>query len=185
MMRDVAIEEVKGTRVSFIAVFLMLFGAFQLLLWASFFFVATALALLCGLVWVGVAISIAYILLGFGLLRRRQWAFTWTPVLMVIMIVLNVLTVVFVGPFQMMIIFGPMIVVHVLILAVVLWERGRFVQWPMKRVHVTRPLDRDRVKGLKCEECGSQNLTVYPDGSGICGDCRHVFSDARKGHEED
>jgi hypothetical protein len=78
-----------------------------------------------------------------------------------------------------------MIVVHVLILAVVAWERGRFVQWPMKRVRVTRPLDRDRVKGLTCEECGSQNLTVYPDGSGICGDCRHVFSDARKRSGED
>jgi len=183
-MRDVAVEEVKGAHISFIAVFLILFGAFQLLLWASFFFLATALALLCGLVWVGVVISIAYILLGFGLLRRRQWAFTWTPVLMVIMIVLNVLTVVFVGSF-LMIIFGPMIVVHVLILAVVVWERGRFVQWPMKRARVTRPLDRDRVKGLTCEECSSQNLTVYPDGSGICGDCRHVFSDARKRNGED
>ncbi len=175
-MRDVAVEEVKGAHISFIAVFLILFGAFQLLLWASFFFVATALALLCGLAWVGVVISIAYILLGFGLLRRRQWAFTWTPVLMVIMIVLNVLTVVFVGSL-LMIIFGPMIVVHVLILAVVVWERGRFVQWPMKRVRVTRPLDSDRMKGLTCEECGSQNLTVYPDGSGVCGDCRHVFAD--------
>jgi hypothetical protein len=123
MMRDVVIEEVGGTHVSFIAVFLILFGGAQLAMWVLFFVVATAFALLCGVVWLGVIISIAFIALGLGLLRRRDWAFTWTPVLMVVMIVLNIITIAVTPP--SVIVFGPLIVVHALIGIGIMWE-GRW-----------------------------------------------------------
>jgi hypothetical protein len=183
MMRDVVIEEVGGTHVSFIAVFLILFGGAQLAMWVLFFVVATAFALLCGVVWLGVIISIAFIALGLGLLRRRDWAFTWTPVLMVVMIVLNIITIAVTPP--SVIVFGPLIVVHALIGIGIMWERGKPSPIRRKMVRFTRPMDKEQTAGLICGRCGSADVVVYPDGSGICQACRNVFADIWKESEKD
>ncbi|MFQ6060794.1 MAG: hypothetical protein ACE5KV_05830 [Thermoplasmata archaeon] len=45
-MKDTIVEDVRGTHISFIGVFLFLLTGFQLLQWVLAFFVATILALM-------------------------------------------------------------------------------------------------------------------------------------------
>ncbi|MFQ6061289.1 MAG: hypothetical protein ACE5KV_08385 [Thermoplasmata archaeon] len=187
-MRDIIAQEVKGTHISFIGVFLILFGAYQLFQWVIVTAVASIFALTCGLVSIGIVISIAYIFLGFGLLSRCDWAFIWTPILMIVMIViyicLSIITytgfsVISIGKIIVMV-FIAVIVVHVAILGIVVWDRKRYRRERRIETRTMQPLRKEEINGLTCEKCGSENLAVYPDGSGICTDCSYIFRNVRR-----
>jgi hypothetical protein len=133
---------------------------------------------LCLFLWLPILICLGYIILGIGLIKRRSWAYFGARMFMVLVIILLVGAIIFTAGSPFWIFLVPMILIHAAIFYI-LGEHRLEPRWDMRRrIRRAEPLRTEEVSGLSCENCGSGNLTVYPDGSGICGDCRHVFSDA-------
>lgn len=169
---------------SIIGAFLIILGGFVLAMWLYVLIFSAVFALFCAIACLGIiggiAAGISYVVLGFGLLGRRSWALTLTPVFMIIIIVLFVILLVFAATPLGLLILGPVILVHVVILALVSWERGRYRPKPVRWLPIQQPVVLERVEGLTCEECGSEDIRIYPDGSGICQNCKNVFSSIPK-----
>ena len=174
-MRDAVIEEAGRTRIQFVGMFLIVLGVLLILIWAALLVMfPEAVAYFCLLALIAIALGIAYIYAGLGLLKAQIWAFTWTPVFMAVMIVIMLIVAGLSGQILILGIFLPMIIVHALILAIVVLESRK----PLEEIAEAArkiPVEAGRVEGLKCRNCGSENVDVYPDNSGYCRDCQAAY----------
>ena len=175
-MRDVA-EEVKLPVTTLVGAFLVVWG---LLLITPLIVMLPIVPFMCLFLWLPILVCFGYIVLGAGLIKRRSWAHFGAKIFMVLVIILLVGAIIFTAGSLFWMLLVPMILIHAAILYI-LGEHRLEPRWDLRRkIRRVEPLRTEEVSGLTCENCGSGNLAVYPDGSGICGDCRHVFSDARK-----
>ncbi len=180
-MRDIA-KSLRGSAVTISAGIMVLYGFINLVAGAIIFmfFSSTHLGLsLSSLFYGGL-----YMGFGFGLLDRRQWAFYGTIVLVPILLVIYLWT------FTVFSIFGDVfssimslihITVHSIILAAVIINYDEFSWKPKVPTPPRAELMDYRTMGLRCENCKSENLTVFPDGSGRCNYCLHVFKNIWEG----
>ncbi|MFQ6107459.1 MAG: hypothetical protein ACE5QF_07750 [Thermoplasmata archaeon] len=175
-MRDI-IREVETPVSTLVGAFLLVLGVlivFPIILMISFF------PSLCLVLWIPILLCISYIVLGVGLIGRRSWAHSGARIFMVLMILLLLGALVFTAGSLSWVIIVPGIILHIAII-LILGERGREFGWrPRRAPSRIQHASKTEISGLACEECGSENLTVYRDGSGICIDCRHVFADVLK-----
>lgn len=169
------VEEAGRTRAQFVGMFLIVLGAVLILLWAALLVIAPgAVAYFCLLALIAIVLGIAYIYAGLGLLKEQIWAYIWTPVFVAVMIVLMLIVAGLSGEILILGIFLPLVIVHFLILAIVLLERRKSPE-EIAEMARERPVVAGRVEGLKCKNCGSENVDVYPDNSGYCQDCKTAY----------
>lgn len=180
-MRDVA-EEVKLPVTTLVGAFLVVWGV---LLITPLIVMLPIVPFMCLFLWLPILGCLGYIILGVGLIKRRSWAYFGAKIFMVLVIILLVGAMIFFANSLSWALLVPMIIIHVAIFYI-LGEHRLEPRWDMRRrIRKVETLRTEEISGLTCEKCGSGNLAVYPDGSGICRDCRHVFSDAMKRNVED
>ncbi len=177
-MRDIS-SDVRGTVITLAAAVLVIYGLIELIS-GVLITVLSGVGFYSLLVtWPYLIIGGLYMALGFGLLDRHEWAYYGTLILVPIALAIYIWS--FILYFSVSDVFGVIVVafhilVHGAILILIGLSRREFTWKPVLRTLPRAELKKDRTEHLKCENCDSESITVFPDGSGKCNDCKHVFT---------
>ena len=174
-MRDIS-KSLRGSAVTISAGIMVLYGFINLVAGGILimFFSSTFLGLsLSSFLYGGL-----YMGFGFGVLDRRQWAFYGAIVLVPILLAIYLRS--FMISWILDDLFSSImnlihITLHSIILAAVIINYDEFTWKPKVPAPLGAELVDYRTMGLRCENCKSENLTIFPDGSGRCNDCLHMF----------
>ncbi len=172
------VRRARGSALSLVGAFLVIYGLVQILFLVLTLSIVGLAWILFPLTWIPLVIGAVYVVLGFGLHDRHMWAYTGTLIFMTLMFLFNVWMLIMVRDLLISSAFHA--VIDILVLVYVGSQRSEFEWKSTGRVFRKRPLEKEEMMKLACKKCGSENLDVYPDGSGICTECRHVFSGIQK-----
>ncbi|MCK4444683.1 MAG: hypothetical protein KAW09_09080 [Thermoplasmata archaeon] len=174
-MRDI-VKGIEELGLTLVAGILAIYAVLSLMFGSILFFLSDFAAGMMG-TWI-MLFGGLYLALAFGIPDRREWALYGTLVLVPIALLSYILsfTVSYVAGDGFLVVTNFIhIMVHIAIIAVVLLNYKEFTWKPSLRAPPRAELRDDRTKGHRCEICKSENLMIFPDGSGRYNECLHVF----------
>lgn len=177
-VRDIS-SDVRGAVITLAAGVLVVYGLINLALGVIAILVSGLGVFSLLVFWPFLVFGGLYMAFGFGILDRHEWAYYGTLILVPIALSMYLLS--FFVSFSVSDVLGTVevafhILVHGAILILIGLSHKEFIWKPVVKDLPRAELQEDRTEGLKCENCDSENITVFPDGSGKCNDCNHVFT---------
>jgi hypothetical protein len=178
-VRDIS-SDVRGKAITLAAGVLVIYGLINII-------VGVLITVLSGfgfyallVTWPYLIIGGLYMALGYGLLDRHEWAYYGTLILVPIALALYMWSL-FLSFAISDVLGGIFVTIHILVHGAILiligLSRKEFTWKPVLRSRPRAELHDERTEALKCENCHSENIAVFPDGSGKCNDCKHVFTE--------